>query len=70
MMPHQAGSASRSQYDGRDGSLTGVARLPTENFAMVPLRPVEIADDGRVYVMVAEPKAVRVYMVRLGICLS
>ena len=44
--------------------------MPTENFAMVPLRPVEIADDGRVYVMVAEPKAVRVYMVRLGICLS
>jgi hypothetical protein len=49
-----------------DGSLLGVVRLPAEEFAMFPGRPVELGPDGRVYVLVPRQKTVSVYAVQLG----
>jgi hypothetical protein len=48
------------------GQLTGVARLPFEEFVAQPARPVEVQPDGSVYVLVPRADATTVYRVELG----
>lgn len=49
----------------RSGAPSGVAEIPLEAFAAHPYRPVRIAADGTIHVLV--PSADRVRVVRLGI---
>lgn len=48
------------------GNLLGVARLPSEEFVMVPMRPVEVTQEGRIYAMVPGKESVSIYEVELG----
>lgn len=53
------------QY-GHTGRLTGIVRLPGEDFALPPKKFVEVSLDGTLYAMVPELEGTTIYHVRLG----
>ncbi|MFL5802231.1 MAG: pre-peptidase C-terminal domain-containing protein [Roseiflexaceae bacterium] len=49
-----------------NGQLTGAARIPVETFVISPYRPVEVTDNGALYVMVPAKDGTTIYRVELG----
>lgn len=52
-------------YD-KKGSLSGVAKLPIEDFDSYPNRPIDVTNDGKIFLLVPSKENVTIYSVELG----